>query len=88
MISSTAGAGIDPIRGEVLDSDGYAKVVTKAIGPIREGLDGNPLVWPKEAGAPQLLQGLVDQLALAVNGTQTVQQSLENSQNQWDKALA
>jgi multiple sugar transport system substrate-binding protein len=25
---------------------------------------------------------------LAVNGTQTVQQSLENSQNQWDKALA
>jgi len=87
VTSSTAGAGIDPIRGEVLDSDGYAKVVTKAIGPIRQGLDGDPLVWPKKAGAPQLLQGLVDQIALAVNGTQTVQQSLENSQNQWDKAL-
>jgi hypothetical protein len=72
----------------VLDSDGYAKVVTKAIGPIREGLNGNPLVWPKTAGAPQLLQGLVDQIALAVNGTQTVQQSLENAQGSWDKALA
>ena len=88
VVSSTPGAGIDPARGEVLDSDGYAKVVTKAIGPIREGLNGNPLVWPKEAGAPQLLQGLVDQLALAVNGTQTVQQSLENAQGSWDKALA
>jgi multiple sugar transport system substrate-binding protein len=87
VVSSTAGAGIDPVRGEVLGSDGYAKVVTKAIGPIREGLNGDPLVWPKKAGAPQLLQGLVDQLALAINGTQTVQQSLENAQNQWDKAL-
>ena len=88
LVSSTAGAGIDPARGEVLNSDGYAKVVTKAVGPIREGLNGDPLVWPKEAGAPQLLQGLVDQLALAINGNQTVQQSLENAQSSWDKALA
>lgn len=87
LVSSTAGAGIDPARGEVLDSEGYAKVVTKAIGPIREGLNGDPLVWPKEAGAPKLLQDLVDQLALAIDGTQTVEQSLENAQSSWDKAL-
>ncbi len=82
--SSTAGAGIDPVRGDVLNSDGYAKVVTKAIAPIREGLNGNPLVWPKEKGAPKLLQDLVDQLALAIAGTQTVEQSLENAQKSWE----
>ncbi|MCX2713219.1 ABC transporter substrate-binding protein [Mycolicibacterium sp. J2] len=82
--SSTAGAGIDPVRGDVLNSDGYAKVVTKAIAPIRDGLNGDPLVWPKEKGAPKLLQDLVDQLALAIAGTQTVEQSLENAQKSWE----
>jgi multiple sugar transport system substrate-binding protein len=85
-VSSTAGAGIDPVRGEVLNSEGYAKVVTAAVDPIRQGLDGDPLVWPKQAGAPKLLQDLVDQLALAINGSQTVHQSLENAQASWDKA--
>jgi len=85
-VSSTAGAGIDPVRGEVLDSDGYAEVVTKAVEPIREGLHGDPLVWPKAKGAPKLLQDLVDQLALAIAGTQTVEQSLENAQNAWENA--
>lgn len=87
LVSSTAGAGIDPARGEVLESPGYAKVVTKAIEPIRDGLNGDPLVWPKAAGSPKLLQDLVDQLALAIDGTQTVDQSLENAQNAWNKAL-
>ncbi len=85
-VSSTAGAGIDPVRGEVLNSEGYARVVTNAVDPIREGLDGDPLVWPKRAGAPKLLQDLVDQLALAIDGTQTVEQSLENAQNSWESA--
>lgn len=87
-LSSTAGSGIDPVRGDVLNSDGYAKVVTKAIGPIRQGLDGDPLVWPKAKGAPKLLQDLVDQLALAIAGTQTVEQSLENAQKSWESAAA
>ncbi|CAN5447507.1 extracellular solute-binding protein [soil metagenome] len=85
-VSSTAGAGIDPVRGEVLNSDGYAKVVAGAIEPIREGLSGDPLVWPKQAGAPKLLQDLVDQLALAIAGTQTVEQSLGNAQKSWESA--
>ena len=63
------------------------KIRAKAVNPIREGLNGDPLVWPKEAGAPKLLQDLVDQLALAIDGTQTVEQSLENAQGSWDKAL-
>lgn len=85
-VSSTAGAGIDPVRKDVLSSDGYAKVVTGAIEPIRDGLNGHPLVWPKQAGAPKLLQDLVDQLALAIAGTQTVDQSLENAQKSWESA--
>ena len=85
-VSSTAGAGIDPVRGDVLNSDGYAKVVSGAIAPIREGLNGSPLVWPKKAGAPKLLQDLVDQLALAIAGSQTVDQSLENAQKSWESA--
>lgn len=85
-VSSTAGAGIDPVRGEVLDSKGYAEVVTAAVGPIRQGLHGDPLVWPKGKGAPKLLQDLVDQLALAIDGTQTVEQSLENAQRSWESA--
>ena len=85
-VSSTPGAGIDPVRGEVLGAESYAKVVTGAIGPIREGLNGNPLVWPKQAGAPKLLQDLVDQLALAIAGSQTVDQSLENAQKSWESA--
>lgn len=88
VVSSTAGAGIDPVRADVLNSDGYAKVVTKAIGPIREGLGGHPLVWPKQPGAPKLLQDLVDQLALAIAGTQTVEQSLENAQKSWESTTS
>jgi multiple sugar transport system substrate-binding protein len=85
-VSSTPGAGIDPVRGGVLNSDGYAKVVTGAITPIRDGLNGHPLVWPKQRGAPKQLQDLVDQLALAIAGTQTVNQSLENAQKSWESA--
>ena len=72
----------------MLNSGGYAKVVTAAIKPIREGLNGDPLVWPKQAGAPKLLQDLVDQLALAIAGTQTVEQSLENAQKSWQSTAA
>lgn len=85
-VSSTPGAGIDPVRGEVLGAQSYASVVTKAIDPIRQGLGGHPLVWPKQKGAPKLLQDLVDQLALAIAGTQTVDQSLENAQSSWENA--
>jgi hypothetical protein len=44
-------------------------------------------VWPKDAHAPKLLQDLVDQLALAIQGTQTVRQSLTNAQSSWERAL-
>ena len=43
-------------------------------------------MWPKEKGAPKLLQDLVDQLALAIAGTQAVHQSLDNAQKSWESA--
>ncbi|MGI4893486.1 MAG: ABC transporter substrate-binding protein [Janthinobacterium lividum] len=87
LVASTAGSGIDPARKSVLDSDDYAKAAGKATDVIREGLDGSPLIWPKAAGALKLMQDLVDQLALAVQGTQDAQTSLQKAQDIWVKEL-
>ncbi len=64
-VSSTAGAGIDPIRGRRarlrrLRQGGHQGDRTDQA----KASAADPLVWPKEAGAPKLLQELVDQLAL------------------------
>ncbi|WP_028936097.1 ABC transporter substrate-binding protein [Pseudonocardia spinosispora] len=88
LLASTGGSGIDPARRSVLDSPDYAKASAPATEVIREGLTGSPLVWPKDKLAPKLLQDLVDQLALAIQGTQSVDQSLSNAQSGWERALA
>jgi ABC-type glycerol-3-phosphate transport system substrate-binding protein len=87
LLAGTAGSGIDPARHSVLDSPAYAKASAPATNVIRAGLNGNPLVWPKDKQAPKLLQDLVDQLALAIQGTQSVEQSLANAQRNWQRAL-
>lgn len=86
LLASTAGSGIDPARASVLDSAEYATAAGQATDVIREGLSGEPLVWPKEAGAPGLLQDLVDQLALAIQGEQEPQESLDKARETWEKA--
>ena len=55
---------------------------------IREGLEGSPLVWPKAVGAVKLMQDLVDQLALAIQGGQDAKTSLGKAQETWEKELA
>jgi multiple sugar transport system substrate-binding protein len=87
LLASTAGSGIDPTRRGTLDSPAYAKAAGPATEVIRGALSGHPLVWPKDAQAPKLLQDLVDQLALAIQGTQTVTQSLANAQSGWERAI-
>jgi len=86
LLASTAGSGIDPARRSTLESPDYAKVSAPATDVIKAGLEGSPLVWPKDKDAPRLLQDLVDQLALAIAGTQTPQQSLANAQASWERA--
>jgi multiple sugar transport system substrate-binding protein len=88
LLASTAGSGIDPARRSTLDSPDYAKASAPATDVIRAGLEGDPLAWPKDRDAPRLLQDLVDQLALAIDGTQTPAQSLANAQAGWERALA
>jgi ABC-type glycerol-3-phosphate transport system substrate-binding protein len=88
LLASTAGSGIDPARRSTLLSPDYAKVSAPATDVIRAGLEGNPLVWPKDRNAPKLLQDLVDQLALAINGSQTPAQSLANAQAGWERATS
>lgn len=86
LLSSTAGSGIDPARRSVLDAPDYAKVSAPATDVIKAGLTGDPLAWPSDRNAPKLLQDLVDQIALAVQGSQTVDVSLANAQASWEKA--
>jgi len=86
LLASTGGSGIDPTRHSTLASPDYAKAAGRATDVIRGALDGHPLAWPKDAQAPKLLQDLVDQLALAIQGTQTVRQSLANAQATWERA--
>jgi multiple sugar transport system substrate-binding protein len=87
-LASTAGSGIDPARSSVLSSPEYAKAAGIATDVIREGLEGSPLVWPKAVGAVKLMQDLVDQLALAIQGGQDAKTSLDKAQETWEKELA
>jgi ABC-type glycerol-3-phosphate transport system substrate-binding protein len=78
-------SAIDPNRKSVLNSSAYAADTPDIIDLIRAGLDGTPMVWPKDANAPANLQSLVDQLALAIEGKQDVTTSLANAQKAWKR---
>ncbi len=83
--ASTAGAGIDPNRTSVLESDDYAAATPVAYDTIRQNLSGDPLVWPKQPAAAKALQDLVDQLALAIQGDKDVPAALQSAQESWEK---
>ena len=87
LLASTAGSGIDPARKSVLDSADYAAAAGIATDVIREGLDGDPLAWPSRAGAPKALQDLVDQLALAIQGSTEPQAALDEAAKSWEREL-
>ena len=87
LLASTAGSGIDPARKTVLDSTDYATAAGIATDVIREGLDGDPLAWPSQAGAPKALQDLVDQLALAIQGSTEPQAALDKAAESWEEEL-
>lgn len=86
-VATTAGSGIDPNRVSVLEAAEYADALPTAVDVTREGLSGDPLVWPKSPAAPQLLQDLVDQLALAIQGEQDVETALGRAQTAWEQGL-
>ncbi|ABS04922.1 ABC transporter substrate-binding protein [Kineococcus radiotolerans] len=87
LLASTAGSGIDPARTSVLASAEYAAAAGKATDVIREGLEGDPLAWPSQAGAPKALQDLVDQLALAIQGSEDPQAALDKAAESWEAEL-
>lgn len=76
-------SAIDPNRKSVLSSSAYAAATPDIIDLVRAGLTGTPVVWPKDGNAPQNLQNLVDQLALAIEGKQDVRTALANAQKAW-----
>jgi ABC-type glycerol-3-phosphate transport system substrate-binding protein len=85
--ASTAGSGIDPNRKSVLHSADYAKANPTAAQVIQQNMDGTPLAWPKGPSAPKILQDLVDQLALAIQGKQDAKTALQNAQDVWSRQL-
>ncbi|HWG25591.1 ABC transporter substrate-binding protein [Actinospica sp.] len=79
-------SAIDPNRGSVLNSSAYSAYVASAPVPfdlIRAGLVGTPMVWPNGPADPANLQGLVNQLALAIEGKQSAGTALQNAQQAW-----
>ncbi|MFJ2113039.1 MULTISPECIES: ABC transporter substrate-binding protein [unclassified Streptomyces] len=80
-------AGADPIRTSTLNAPGFRKASPASYDVVRTGLAGDPLPWPTVPKAPQLLQTLVDELALGLQGKQTAKRSLENTQRSWTAAL-
>ena len=82
-----ADAGADPIRTSTLNSEAFKKASPDSYEVVRTGLAGDPLPWPTVPQAPQLLQTLVDELALGLQGKQSAKQALENTQRAWTKKL-
>lgn len=86
LLASTGGSGIDPARASVLSAPGYAEVSAPITATIAAGLKSDPLVWPRDRDAPKKMQDFVDQLALALDGTQDVTTSLKKAQDSWEKS--
>lgn len=84
----TPGSGIDPNRSSVLASAAYLDSTPLAGPVIRQSWKTSPVVWPRTPDAPKLMQNLVDQLALAIQGKQTAKESLATAQQSWEKALS
>ncbi|MGW2328417.1 ABC transporter substrate-binding protein [Streptomyces sp. NPDC001700] len=80
-------AGADPIRTSTLEADAFKKASPDSYDVVRTGLAGDPLPWPTVPKAPQLLQSLVDELALGLQGKQSAKTALEKSQTAWVKQL-
>ncbi|MFJ4790028.1 ABC transporter substrate-binding protein [Streptomyces sp. NPDC088794] len=76
-------SAIDPNRESVLHSGTYATTTPTAYPLIRQGLEGTPLVWPKNASAPANLQQLVEHLASAIEGKQSAVTALRKAQAGW-----
>ncbi|MFJ6738202.1 ABC transporter substrate-binding protein [Streptomyces sp. NPDC091279] len=87
LVLSKPDAGADPIRTSTLNSPEFRTYSPDSYEVVRTGLAGDPLPWPTVPGAPQLLQTLVDELALGLQGKQSAKESLQNTQKAWEKEL-
>ncbi|KPH97545.1 hypothetical protein OK074_6463 [Actinobacteria bacterium OK074] len=82
----------DPKQSKVVGKWGVNSPKVRSCSPdshkvVRTGLAGDPLAWPTVPQAPALLQPLVDELALGLQGKQSARTALGNTQKSWEKAL-
>lgn len=87
LVLSKPDAGADPIRTSTLNSPKFRTYSPDSYDVVRTGLAGDPLPWPTVPDSPKLLQTLVDELALGLQGKQTAKASLQNAQRAWEKQL-
>lgn len=78
-------SAFDPNRTSVLHSPAYAEATPAGVDLIRAGLDGTPMVWPKDPNARNNMLGLANQLALAMAGKQDARTALRNAQASWER---
>ncbi|QWB21273.1 MULTISPECIES: sugar ABC transporter substrate-binding protein [Streptomyces] len=87
LVLARPDAGADPIRTSTLSSSAFRKNSPDSYEVVRTGLAGDPLPWPTVPKAPDLLQTLVDELALGLQGKQSAKTALGNTQRAWAKEL-
>ena len=81
------GSGIDPSRQSLLHSDKYKAFAPKVQAALADSL-AQSLPWPTIPQSPQLQQTLADELALALAGTKTPEQAIQDAHAAWQQILA
>lgn len=84
---TTTGSGIDPIRKSTVTSEEYKKFAPKIQEAAVVSLDG-ALAMPTDPSAPALMNQLIDELALALQGKKEPQTALADAQESWQQTLS
>lgn len=87
QLLTLTGSGIDPDRQSGLNSEKY-KAFQPLVQPLlADGALENSLAWPTAAYAPKLENALTDELALALAGSKTPEQALEDAHKTWTEII-
>jgi multiple sugar transport system substrate-binding protein len=85
---STMDGGLDPCRWSIYGLPAYRECVTEELAAAAESAVKSAAVpWPTDARWPTLQRALHMNLYLAVTGTKTAQQALDETQTAWRQVL-
>ena len=84
---NTVVGGIDPIRRSTLENPTYRAFVGEDMAKAIEAAHLHNVFWPTSAIWSKLQEPLNDNLALAIVGSKTPQQALDDTQKAWQDLL-